>query len=106
MKDLQEEKTNRRTLFTLLHFDTLGISVITPFLASQNLTRRPRIRRRHIKRRIAQEEVPRPEQQRHRLSRHDWIVFWAGKVDDAERVPEDDVFIVDLRIWIVCDPLR
>ena len=79
--------------------------MITPLLARQDLTRRPRIRRRHIERGIAHEKVAGPEQQRHRLGGHDRVVLWAGEVDDAERVPEHDVFVVDLRIRVVGDPL-
>lgn len=62
------------------------------------------ITRRYIQARVAGEEVARPQQQAHRLGGHDGEVLGAGEVGEAERVPEDDVGVLQVRGRVGRDP--
>ena len=87
------------------HKHTCPIRPIVSLLPSEHLTRRPRKTRHHIQRGVSHKEVPGPEQQRHGLRRHDGKVLWAGEVDDAEGVPEDNIGFGDVLRGVVGDPL-
>ncbi len=64
----------------------------------------PRIIRRHIQRRIPHKEIPRPQQHSHWLRRHDGKVFRCREMRQSKGMPQDDVFIVDFRGRVGCDP--
>lgn len=88
------------------HNHTRHILPTTSPLPSEHLTRRPRKARRHIQCRIPGEEVSRPQQHRHRLSRHDREILWAGEMDNAKGVPEHDIGVGDVLGRLIRDPLR
>lgn len=71
------------------------IRSIQYLLLVRHLARRTAIARRDIQGRIAREEIPRSKEQRHGFCRHDGEVLRGGEMRDAERVPEDDVGVVD-----------
>lgn len=48
--------------------------------------------------------MARPQQQAHRLGGHDGEVLGAGEVGEAERVPEDDVGVLQVRGRVGRDP--
>lgn len=62
---------------------------------SGNLRRRTRKARRHIKDRAPVKEVTRAKKERHRLSRHDRVVFRRGEVRETESVPQHDVCVIN-----------
>lgn len=61
--------------------------------------------RRHVHDGVVQEEVPRPQEERHGLDRHDREVLRRREMHHAERVPQDDVLVVDA-LLTVADPFR
>jgi hypothetical protein len=71
------------------------IRSIQHLLLVRHLARRTAVARRDIQGRVAREEIPRSEEQGHGFCRHDGEVFRGGEMRDAERVPEDDVGVVD-----------
>lgn len=77
----------------------------TTRLAGYDLARRPGIAGWDIKSWVPDEEVPRSKKQRHRLCRHDGVIFWRREVRDAKCVPKHNVLVVDLLAWIGVDPL-
>ena len=68
------------------------------------LARGRRVTRRDIERRVPQEEIPRSEEHRHGLRRHDRIVLGRGEMRDAERMPEDDVRVLNVFVGVLGDP--
>lgn len=75
-------------------------------LLRRNLTGCRTIRRRHIQCRILEEEIPWSQQQRHRLRRHNRIVFRGREMRDAKGVPEHDIGVVDAFIAMRRHPRR
>jgi hypothetical protein len=60
----------------------------------------------NVKAWVPREKVARPEQQRHRLSRHDWEVFWTGEMCNAKCVPKNNVRVSQVGVWVRFDPRR
>jgi hypothetical protein len=60
----------------------------------------------NVKAWVPSEKVARPEQQCHRLSRHDWEIFWTWEMGDAKGVPENNVRVGQIDVRVRFDPRR
>ena len=89
------------SLFQFLdqHARPITLLTTTILFPRGNLRRGSRIARRDIEGRVAIEEVPRTQEQRHRLSRHDGVVFRRREMRETECVPQDNIGVVDGTAW-------
>lgn len=89
------------------HHSTHSIlHLVAPVGPGGNLAWSAGKRRRNVHTRIGREEIAWAQEDTHWLRGHDWVVFRGRKVDEAERMPEDNVGVIETAIGIGCNPRR
>src|SRR5579859_131489 len=96
----------RFTRTTPLRHVLRWLRIHTRLIPSINLmSRETALTRFNIQSRILQKEIVGPQKQSHTLCGHQWEIFRPGEMRETERVPENDIGVIDVCVTVVFDPL-